>query len=122
LYVTWKKPPSLQADWVPFHLRFHTDDEPGTLDPDEQMFGLLDLFLARRDEFVRQLRAVAGEATAHLGPVVEARVEVHREGGGGGPGVVEYSLLVYLRFEGNDGEHSHFSRYHPDTQRFESLQ
>lgn len=121
LDITWRRPAALQVGWVPLNLRFHTDSGSASFDPDDRMFGLWELFLSRREEFVAQLRAVTAEAAGEMGAVVRGRVEVYREGGSGDDDGDSYSLQVYFRFADED-EHACGSVYDEDAGRFGPLE
>ena len=119
LDLDWKRPTALQIDWVPLDLRFHTDSGSASFDPDDRMFELWELFTARRDEFVSQLRAIAAVVAEEMGAVIRGRVEVYREGHAE-VGDTHF-LQVYFRFP-DDDEHLGCSVYDEDAQRFGPLE
>ena len=119
LDIDWDRPAALAGQWVPFHLRFHTDSAAGRWDPDERMFGLWELYLSRRDEFAAQLRALAGAMPPGGGPVEEARVIVSRSEYEAGQ--FSHSLQVELRFAW-DMEHLYWSDYNEEEGRFAGLE
>ena len=119
LDINWDSPAALAGQWVPFQLRFHTDSAGGPWDPDERMFGLWELYLARRDEFAAQLRGLVAAMPPGGGPVEQARVIVYRSEYEAGS--FSYSLQVELRFAW-DMEHLYWSDYNEEEGRFMRLE
>jgi hypothetical protein len=105
--INWERPPALQTDWVSFDLRFYvgsgSGDGPPALAPDDRMFELVEMFRARRDEFVGQLRRL----TEGYGAIESATVAVFREGDVADD---DYTLTVLFAFA-DDQEHSHEAIY-----------
>lgn len=121
LDIDWTRPVALRTDWVPLDLRFHTDRDSASFDPDDRMFALWELFQARRDEFIAQVREVAAASAEEMGAVVGGRVEVYREGGTGEDDGDSYFLQVHFQFADED-EHPCYSQYDEDTRRFGPLE
>lgn len=115
LDIYWTRPPALQTGWVPFDLRFYIGIGGGSasLDPDERMFELLEMFRARRDEFVGQLQWL----TEGRGGVESATVAVFREGDVTDD---DYTLTVLLALA-DDQEHSYQAIYDQKAQAFTTL-
>jgi hypothetical protein len=113
--ISWERPPALQTGWVPFDLRFYTGTGlgPTLLDPDERMFQLLGMFLARRDEFVGQLKRL----TDGHGAIESATVAVFRQGNVADD---DYTLAVLFAFV-DDQEHGHQAIYDEKEQAFTGL-
>ena len=84
------------------------------------MFGLYDLFAARRDEFIGQLRAVVAETERIVGRVERATVEVYRHRHPD-EDMCHCDLQVSLKFA-DDDEHGYFSRYDPEADAFGGLE
>ncbi len=124
LWIDWRKPVTLQGDWVPMDLRFATSYEEippdATFDPDDRMFELYELFRSQMPKFVLQLRDVVTPAEEVVGSVVRARVEVDRYDDED-PDMCHCYLRVSFKFT-NDDEHSSFSRLDPDTKEFQPLE
>lgn len=121
LEVMWRRPAVLQGAWVPLNLRFRmaSGSAVATLEPDEPMFELWELFLSRRDDFLAQTRDKTAALEEEWGVVDRGRVEVFR--GAGAVGADHYALSVYVRYA-EDDEHEFFCEYEPDSGRFGRLQ
>ncbi|MGL6072543.1 MAG: hypothetical protein ACRC8S_00145 [Fimbriiglobus sp.] len=112
--VEWDEPASLKNDWVPLSLRFNMGPEvfyPGVYDPDEVMFEQYEMFVARRDEFVSQLRSVVADTEEIVGPVESGIVQIHLRRLA--ENKVYRNLLVSLKFT-DDDEHGYDYAYYPD--------
>lgn len=118
LDIHWSSPASLQGQWVPLDLEFHTDSGTATFDPDERMFDLWALFLSRKPVLVRQLQDLTEAAAQVIGVVETARVVVYREGHGGED--ASYTLQVLFTFAG-DPEHLYWTDYDEETGGFTAL-
>jgi hypothetical protein len=118
LQIDWDSPAAFAGQWVPFGLRFHFDGAGGSLDPDERMFRLWELYLSLRDEFAAQLRELADGARGVVGPAEEARVVVYRSEDEAGQHF--YALTAEVRFE-RDVEHLYWAEYNEQEGRFGSL-
>ena len=121
--ICWECPAALQSDWGPLELQFATiaDDDSVTIDPDEEMFRLYELFVSRRDEFLAQVTAICADYPAECGTLEDGEVRVIREDGTGDEdGTASYRLSVHVGF--SDDEHTAYSEYEPGNDRFGPLQ
>ncbi|MGL6075573.1 MAG: hypothetical protein ACRC8S_15575 [Fimbriiglobus sp.] len=114
LEINWERPASIQTDWVPLNLWFHTDSGSPSYDPDERMFELYQIFVSRASEFTTQIRRLI----PHLGEIRTATLVVYREGDEE-DGEDSYSLSVNMTFV--DDEHLVQADYDEDAQAFNSL-
>ncbi len=123
LELTWRRPKILEGAWIPLNLRFRIDSgvPVTTLDPDEPMFQLWELFLNQRDEFLYQVRVTVTEFEEEWGPASVGRVEIYRGVGTSLGNLDHHGLQIYIRFE-DDDEHAFFCEYDPETGRFADLQ
>ena len=79
--IRWERPAALQSPWGPLALGFETiaDDDSESIDPDEEMFRLYELFASRRDKFLTRVTGLCADYPEECGTLVDAEVWVTRE-------------------------------------------